>query len=153
MELVSGMIEAHVYRETEKGIEFLLIKRSEKEIYPGLWQMVSGSVEEGEKAFEAALREVKEETGIIPLKMWVLPNINSFYSPVTDKINFSPVFLVKAASESSVVLSDEHEDYGWFSVEKTRAMLAWHGQKVSVDIIVEFLKNNDLFLRLSEICI
>lgn len=151
MEIIASMIEAHIYRETDGEIEFLLIKRSESEIYPGLWQMVSGSVEDSEKAYEAALREIKEETGIIPLKMWVLPNINSFYSQVTDKISFLPVFLVKADKNADVVLSDEHVEFGWFDSVTTRKMLNWPGQKKSIDIIHDFLQNNPVFMSLSEI--
>ena len=31
---------------------------------PGFWQSVTGSLEEGETPFQAALREVQEDTGI-----------------------------------------------------------------------------------------
>lgn len=40
----------------------LLLERKDK---PGFWQSVTGSLEEGETPFQAALREVKEETGLI----------------------------------------------------------------------------------------
>ena len=151
MQIESTMIEAHIYREIEGNIEFLLLKRSEKEIFPNLWQMVSGSIEKGEKAFETALREIKEETGIIPEKLWVLPNINSFYSPNADKIIFLPVFLSKAKSDSQVIISDEHTEYGWYVPERARELLSWPGQKKSIDIILNFLTNDETFLGLSEI--
>ena len=151
MEFTPTMVEAHIYRESNDGIEFLLIKRSEKEIYPGLWQMVSGSVEKGEKAYETALREIMEETGVIVVKLFVLPAINSFYSPQTDKIIFLPVFLSKTIQNSEVKLSDEHTEYGWFKPEKAKEMLSWPGQKKSIDILLAFLQNNNLFLSLSEI--
>ncbi|HAB52346.1 MAG TPA: NUDIX pyrophosphatase, partial [Ignavibacteriales bacterium] len=41
--IISNMIEAHIFRMKKGKIEFLLLKRSENEIYPGLWQMVSGT--------------------------------------------------------------------------------------------------------------
>ena len=44
MNIVSTMIEAHIFRESENGIEFLLLKRSEGQPYPGLWQMVTGKI-------------------------------------------------------------------------------------------------------------
>jgi dATP pyrophosphohydrolase len=61
MKIVSTMIEAHIFRESEKGIEFLLLKRSEGQPYPGLWQMVTGKIKT-ESAHQTALREIKEET-------------------------------------------------------------------------------------------
>lgn len=153
MNIKSEMIEAHIYREYKGVLEFLLIKRSQNEIYPGIWQMVSGSVEQGEKAHQAAKREILEETGILPEKMWVVPNINSFYSPGSDSVSLIPVFLVKANPLSEVFLSEEHVDYGWFTSEAAREMLCWPGQKKSLDIILDFLKNNPLFISLSEITI
>ena len=58
MKIVSKMIEAHVFREAQNGIEFLLMKRSDNQFYPGLWQMVTGKIIHGEQAFETALREM-----------------------------------------------------------------------------------------------
>ena len=64
LSLVSNMIEAHIFRIRKDKIEFLLLKRSDKEIYPGLWQMVSGSINEGEMAYQTARREIIEETSL-----------------------------------------------------------------------------------------
>ena len=129
MNIKADMIEAHVFREGKQGIEFLLIKRSEYEIFPGLWQMVSGAIEQGEKAHQTAKREILEETGILPVKMWVVPNVNSFYSPANDAINFIPVFLAKAEYSAEVELSDEHTEFGWFDPLTAKNMLNWPGQK------------------------
>ena len=54
----------HVWVENSKG-EFLLTKRSENKSMPGLWESTGGSVTAGEDSFSAALREVREETGIV----------------------------------------------------------------------------------------
>ena len=80
MQIISNMIESHIFREVKNGIEFLLLKRSDNQIYGGLWQMVTGKIKEGEKAYQTALREIEEETRLKPLKLWVVPNVNSFYS-------------------------------------------------------------------------
>ena len=76
MKFISTMIEAHVFRESVNGIEFLLLKRAENQVYPGLWQMVTGKIEDNEKAYQTAIREIKEETGLTPLQLWVAPTIN-----------------------------------------------------------------------------
>ena len=80
MQIISNMIESHIFREVKNGIEFLLLKRSDNQIYGGLWQMVTGKIKEGEKAYQTALREIEEETCLKPIKLWVVPNVNSFYS-------------------------------------------------------------------------
>jgi 8-oxo-dGTP pyrophosphatase MutT (NUDIX family) len=53
----------HVWLKNAKG-EFLLTKRSENKSMPGLWESTGGSVTAGEDSFTAAIREVKEETGL-----------------------------------------------------------------------------------------
>ena len=53
----------HVWTQNSKG-EFLLTRRSENKSMPGLWESTGGSVTAGEDSFSAALREVREETGI-----------------------------------------------------------------------------------------
>lgn len=49
-----------VYRRTETGYEFVAVQRARH----GDWSLPKGHIEKGESKEEAALREVKEETGI-----------------------------------------------------------------------------------------
>lgn len=141
MNVISYMIELHIFRETEGEPEFLLMKRSHDEIYPGIWQMVTGKIKEDEKAWETALRELKEETGLAPKDFWVIPFTNSFYSHEKDVMCMVPVFVVRVNSDSTVTLSKEHSEYKWVSFEEAKKELAWYGQRKSVDIINEYLKN------------
>lgn len=149
--IVSNMIETHVFRMKKGKIEFLLLKRSEKEIYPGLWQMVSGSIQEGETAYQTTLREILEETNLKPKKMWVVPNVNSFYSPEKNYLSILPVFAAQVDYKSSVKLSDEHTEYLWVTKEKAKKMLAWVGQRRSVDIICEYFLKEKSYLNFVEI--
>ena len=138
MLIKSDLVEVHLFREKNQVIEFLLLKRAEKELYPGLWQMVSGKVEPGEKAYDAALREMKEETGLYPLRFWVVPNVNLFYSPEDNTLNLLPVFAALVPADTPVILCEEHCEWGWFLPEESKNKLAWDGQKRSVDIIVNY---------------
>lgn len=46
--------------------EFLISRRSpEKDSFPGLWETVCGSVVSGETSLEGALREAREEVGLL----------------------------------------------------------------------------------------
>ena len=146
MKLVSNMIEAHIFCKKKNGIEFLLLKRGEKEIYGGLWQMVTGKIRKGEKAYNAALREIKEETGLKPKRFWVTPNINPFYSHENNYMSLISVFAAEVTDNSKVTLCKEHTDFKWLKPDKAKKMLAWPGQRRSVDIITEyFLKEMDFW--------
>lgn len=151
MDFKNNMIEAHVFRETKNGIEFLLLKRAEEVIFPGLWQMVNGKIEGNEKAFETAVREIKEETGFIPIKLWTVPNVNPFYTPETDSITILPVFAALVKNGLEVRLSKEHTDFKWLDAAAAKEYLAWDGQRKSVEIIMTYYTQKREFFDFLEI--
>jgi dATP pyrophosphohydrolase len=150
MNIEAGIIELHIFRYSKKNpddIEFLLLKRAPGEIYPGVWQMVSGRIEEGETAAQAALRELKEETGLKPEQFWVAPVVNSFYSPQRDAISLIPVFAVRVSGKSKVIISEEHTEAKWVKKQKAKSMLAWDGQRNAVDVIHEYVTREKKVLK------
>ena len=151
MNIISNLVEVHIFRETENAIEFLLLKRAEDQIYPAVWQMISGKIKENEKAFETSLRELKEETNLTPLKMWIAPKVNSFYSSQTDSICLIPVFAVRVEKDSKVMISDDHSEYKWVTSAEAKRLLAWDGQRKAVDLIEEYFLNEKSFLKFIEI--
>lgn len=150
MQVISTLIEAHIFRHVGDDIEFLLLKRAPHEKYGGVWQMVTGAIDEGEKAYETALREIKEETGFTPQRFWTAPNVNSFYYPERDYINMIPVFAAQVEAGSEVVISDEHDDYKWVNKEEALKLLAWPGQRQSVKSIYEYFTVEENFLKFVE---
>jgi len=151
MNVTSSLIEAHIFRKKGNDIEFLLLKRAETEIYPGLWQMVSGSIDANEIAYQTALREIKEETGLTPEKFWIVPNVNSFYSSTQDKICMIPVFAALVTDEAEVIISNEHSQFKWAGLDETLKLLAWPGQRKSVEILYDYFTNQIDFLNFMEI--
>ncbi len=151
MNIISNLVEVHIFREIENGIEFLLLKRAEDQIYPAVWQMVSGKIKENEKAFETSLRELKEETNLTPLKMWIAPKVNSYYSSQSNSICLIPVFAVQVKKDSKVIISNEHSEYKWVTSDEAKRFLAWHGQRKAVDLIEEYFLNEKSFLKFIEI--
>jgi dATP pyrophosphohydrolase len=151
MKVISNFIEAHIFREIEGELEFLLLKRASYQIYPNLWQMVSGKIKENENAYQTALREIKEETNLQPEKLWIVPNINSFYSPVEEYISLIPVFAAKVKYDSKVSISTEHSEFKWVKQDEAKNLLAWEGQRKSVDLISEYFLSRKSFLNFVEI--
>jgi len=150
MKIKSNLVELHVFRKVNNEMQFLLLKRSPQKVYPGLWQMVSGHVKKGETALQTALRELKEETGLKPFRLWVAPNVNSFYSPGEDSISVIPVFVAQVRN-NKVLISGEHSEFKWLNSEEAKKNLAWVGQRRSVDIIKEYFTNQMHFLKFTEI--
>ena len=103
------------------GGEFLLLERRRP---PGFWQSVTGSLEWGEFADEAARRELIEETGItqgvLVNLQWtqvyeILPAFVKVYAPGITR-NLEHAFSLRLAQRVPVTLSDsEHVQYRWAS--------------------------------------
>ena len=65
-EITCRVIDCHVFMMDGGTPKYLLMKRAPGVIYAGSWRMVGGKIEAGEKAYETAIRELSEETGLTP---------------------------------------------------------------------------------------
>ena len=140
----SKYIECYIFAEENKKVKYLLLKRSgDNKVHPGIWQIVTGRIETGEKAFQAALRELKEETGLKPKKFFILPNVTQFYSYQSDAINLLPLFLAETEYEQ-ITISKEHSEYVWTDFDDALNKLNWVSQKENLKLINEFLTDKNL---------
>ena len=135
------LVEVHLFKRTVNGIKYLLMKRSDDEKYPGVWQMITGHIEPGETAVEAALRETFEETGAKAENLWSIPHVNSYYNPELDMICTIPVFVTEVKESFSPQISAEHSEFKWVNKDEAINLVAWPGQKKSIEIIEEYFGN------------
>jgi dihydroneopterin triphosphate diphosphatase len=148
--IISGIVEVFIYRKAGNEFEFLLLKRNDDEVYPGIWSVAGGRVNENEKAFEAAKREMTEETGLTAKNFYVVEKVNTFYEMRNDVINLVPLFLAEA-NEGEVKLSGEHIDFKWMNYEDAYIKLHWIGWKNNLKMINEILHDENSFRTLREI--
>ena len=144
------VIDAYVYRITSAGLLFLILKRAKKKIYEHIWQGVAGKIEDGETSWEAATRELKEETGLAPLKIFVADHVSKFYETNGDRINLVPVFGIEVDSEI-VIISREHCDHKWVDLNGALDLLVWRGQKQAIQVVHDMVISNDDRMRWSEV--
>ncbi len=123
------LIDLYPYRMKGNTPEFLLLKRAKGHIYHGQWRMVGGKVKPGETYWEAALRELKEETSLTPVKFWTIPGVNQFYEQKTDMIHSIPAFAAELSVDEIPVLDEEHNDFGWFQMDDALEVIIWPEQK------------------------
>lgn len=134
--LTCRVVEICVFRFVRDDPHYLLLRRSKKEpVYPGIWQLVSGMIEGEEKAYEAALRELREETSLQPLRFWVAPFVNAFYNPVEDQVNVTTMFAAEVDPAVEVAISPEHEEFQWLSSDDAMVRLVWPGQRQGLRVV------------------
>lgn len=139
--VVSNYVELHIFKIENDQMKFLLLKRSPDEKYPNIWQMVTGKIKENEKAFEAALRELKEETGLNALEVYSVPVVNSVYLSESDEVCLIPVFACRVNANSEVRISNEHIEFKWVDEEEANKLLNWESQKHSVKLLKNYWFN------------
>ena len=136
------VIDAYVFIKTKSGLKYLLLKRAEEKIYGGLWQCVTGKIEADEPAWKTAVRELKEETGLTPINMFVADHVSQFYEANKNRMNLIPVFGIEVESDE-VKLSDEHSKFVWADFDFAFKKLVWRGQKDGLFSVNNMLSLDD----------
>ena len=114
-------------REGRDNVEVLLLKRTQS--LEGEWCQIAGSIEENETAWQAALRELWEETGLEAVSLYSADICEQFYEPHRDAITMSPVFVAYIDNEADVTLNFEHSDYVWVSFDDAVEVVTFGGQR------------------------
>jgi len=138
------LIDLYPYRLLENKVEFLLLKRAKGEKYDGQWRMIGGKVEKGETHWEAALRELDEETGLYPETFWTIPSLNHFYEWNTDKILLIPAFAVEIRSSDSITLNKEHSTAKWFDIVEATDLIIWPEQRRLLKLLHNIVTSNQI---------
>jgi dihydroneopterin triphosphate diphosphatase len=127
------MITVYVVRPDDSGShEFLQLRRRENDYLGGTWQAISGGIEPEEIAWQAALREVKEEAGLTPLQFYRLGVVNPFYIAAHDTLWISISFCAIVGREATVTLNDEHTDFRWVRRDEIDANFMWPTDRLAV---------------------
>ncbi len=106
----------YVLREIRGQTQVLLLKRAN---FPsGIWCHIAGGIEEGERAWQCALREVYEETGLRPQRLYSAEILETFYEAPKDQITSGVVFVAYVSEDAHVEINQEHTDFGWFGFDE-----------------------------------
>ena len=133
------LVSIVVLRKIESNFEVLLLKRTQN--LAGEWCQVAGKIEENETAWQAAVRELAEETALIP-ELFYSADINEqFYEAARDSITIAPVFVALVDPSAEVILNEEHSDYRWSGFDEAMELVTFGGQRhVLRWIEAEFVK-------------
>lgn len=147
-------VAVYVYRKALSGLEFLQLKRSESTgEYAHSWQICYGGIQPGETAVQAARRELSEETGLVPIRMFQADTLESFYFRPRDYVMVMPVFAVEVAADAVPMLNNEHTGCRWIPARLASGAFMWRSQREAVRIIQEQLTDPTGGMQLMEIAL
>jgi dATP pyrophosphohydrolase len=133
-----AFVDVYALRDGAAGLEVLALRRGAAGRCPGSWEVVHGSIEPGETPVRAALRELREETGLSPVRVYNLSRVESFYRHASDEIGFIPVFAA-FVPEAAIRLSREHDAAEWLSLAAAQGRLAWPRERRGLEDIAIML--------------
>ena len=132
------LVDVWVFRVGTHGLELLLMRRAEGRPLAGLWQGVSGSVEDGERIVAAALRELVEETGFEAVFLeafYDLDLVNQFHWAPADAIVSAAVFAARVAPAAEPIRSHEHDAHRWLAAADALELIVWPAYRSAIEVI------------------
>jgi 8-oxo-dGTP pyrophosphatase MutT (NUDIX family) len=120
-----------------------VLRRALETRCPGALETVHGRIEPGESPVVAAIRELAEETGLVPERLYNLSRTESFYLHRTNEVAVIPVFAAVVPRSVPVRLSEEHESFEWVSIETAATRFAWPRERRAVQDAAVLLATGD----------
>jgi dihydroneopterin triphosphate diphosphatase len=134
-----SLVDVYVLRMTAGGIECLALRRAAGGRCPGSWEVVHGHIEDGERPWQAARRELEEETGLLPERMYNLSRVETFYQHRSDEVALVPVFAAFVPATVAVRLGPEHDHHEWLPPAEAAARFAWPREQRALEDAVRLL--------------
>jgi type II secretory ATPase GspE/PulE/Tfp pilus assembly ATPase PilB-like protein/8-oxo-dGTP pyrophosphatase MutT (NUDIX family) len=119
----------------------LLLQRGPDTRCPGSWETVHGRIEPGERPEDAAIRELREETGLVASRLYTI-TVQPFYLPMASMVTAAVVFTAFVDSET-VVLGDEHQGSAWMDFDRALERCTWPRSRTALREAFELLSTGD----------
>jgi 8-oxo-dGTP pyrophosphatase MutT (NUDIX family) len=132
-------VDTYVLRGAGAQLEILTLRRSDAGRCPGSWETVHGTIEAGETPIDASLREMREETGLTPQRLYNLSRTEAFYQHRSDELALIPVFAAFVAPGATPKLSAEHDRAEWLTPAAAAQRFAWPRERRAVDDILSIV--------------
>jgi type II secretory ATPase GspE/PulE/Tfp pilus assembly ATPase PilB-like protein/8-oxo-dGTP pyrophosphatase MutT (NUDIX family) len=137
-----GAVDVLVIRPLATGWRVLALQRASNTRCPSAWETVHGHVEAGEAPEDAAVREVREESGLAAAKLYNV-TIAPFYLHRMRALEVAVVFAAFVDEPAAVTIGPEHQASEWLTVDEALVRFAFPAERSSLRTAVELLSAGD----------
>ena len=102
-----------------------------------------GHIQEGEGPVEAAVRELAEETGLGPDRLYNVSRVECFYLHRQDVLALIPVFCAMVPAGAEARLSPEHDALEWIPAARAAERFAWPREGRALADVLALLGRGD----------
>jgi 8-oxo-dGTP pyrophosphatase MutT (NUDIX family) len=138
-----SLVDVYVLRREGGGLRCLVLRRAAGGRCPGSWETVHGHIEEGERPWQAATRELEEETGLAPVRLYNLSRVEAFYQHRNDEVALVPVFVAWVEDRAPVRLGPEHDAHAWLPPDEAAGRFSWPRERRALEDAVQLLGSGD----------
>lgn len=144
----ADIVEVAVARPAAaRSFEFLQLLRA-REPLSNTWHPVMGHCKPGESALACALRELREESGLLVgpghrTTLWALEQVHPFFVAAVDAVVLCPRFLALAPPDWLPTLNDEHSHHRWVAEADIDTQFLWPGQRAACREALAILRAPD----------
>jgi len=135
-------VDVYVVRPYRDEWRVLVLRRGPDTRCPGSWETVHGRLEAGERPEEAAVREVREETGLAVDRLYNV-TVQPFYLHSFGTVQLAVVFCAFVREPAEVTLGAEHEAHVWLPVPEAAARFQWPREREALSHVVQLLGGGD----------
>ena len=141
-ELRIGIVDVYVIRPYRDDWLVLALQRSASTRCPASWETVHGRIEPDERPEDAAVREIREETGLTVDRLYSI-TCQPFYLHATGIVQMAVVFAAFVREGADVRLGDEHQRSEWLSMSDAATRLTWPREREALQHIAILLGTGD----------
>jgi 8-oxo-dGTP pyrophosphatase MutT (NUDIX family) len=135
-----GVVDVYVI-DPAAGWRVLTLRRGRDTRCPGSWETVHGHIEAGERPEQAAVREVREETGLTIDHLYNV-TVQPFYLHGMGAVQVAVVFAA-FVTPTPIQLGVEHAAFEWLDPAAARARFIWPRSRMALDEILSLLSTGD----------
>ena len=137
-----GTIDVYLIAPAADGWRVLALQRSLTTRCPTAWETVHGRIEPGEEPEQAAVREVREETGLEVQRLYNV-SVQPFYLHKTHTVELSVCFAAFVTAGAPVTTGEEHSRYEWLAPEAALKRFVWPRERAALGEVLQLLGGGD----------